>query len=39
MSLPPRERLPEIVRRVTKWKQDSCGYLFDDVTMLLVQAP
>lgn len=30
------DRLPAIVQRVTRWKREHTGYLFDDVTMLLI---
>ena len=32
----PADRLPAIVRSATKWKREHTGYLYDDVTMMLI---
>ncbi|NOY65827.1 MAG: SpoIIE family protein phosphatase [Gammaproteobacteria bacterium] len=36
-EVPARERLQDIVEYVTQWKREQTGYLYDDVTMLLVE--
>ena len=36
---PPGQRLNQIVEHVTRWKMKSSGYLFDDITMLLLESP
>lgn len=37
-DMPADRRLQDIVSSVTDWKQSNTGYLFDDITMLLVHA-
>ncbi|HEC28744.1 MAG TPA: GAF domain-containing protein [Gammaproteobacteria bacterium] len=34
----PADRLHAIVRSATKWKREHTGYLYDDVTMMLISA-
>lgn len=36
-SAPAAKRLEEMVSSITSWKIESSGYLFDDITMLLIQ--
>ncbi len=36
-SVPAASRLDEIVTNITAWKREVSGYLFDDITMLLIQ--
>ena len=35
-DIKPVDRLPAIVQNVTRWKREQSGYLFDDITMILV---
>ena len=36
-SVPAASRLDEIISDITTWKREASGYLFDDITMLLIQ--
>jgi len=36
-DVPAEDRLCKIVEYVTQWKRDHTGYLYDDVTMLLIE--
>jgi hypothetical protein len=36
---PAEDRLKMIVDHVTAWKIEKMGYLFDDITMLLLEGP
>jgi sigma-B regulation protein RsbU (phosphoserine phosphatase) len=35
----PAQRLQAIIEQATQWKRDYAGYLFDDVTMLMISPP